>query len=290
MTEAETMLATMLKLDWNKMEELFNPICSYLYLLDKAVPQMESHCRKGYYDEATELCKQIYAGTMSVEQAAAYWREVVVSTKDEWYASVQRHKHKEYIEDRVPVLYREPINPTLLPNPNAYQQVMNWMAPEIEATYSVNPVPIKNLKGLICIGKSGMGKTRSVYARLIELNFKHRFKFIALSAVKLVDNIRTNAMISQDEVNNYLKDLIITNTLFIDDINQIHLTPTVSRYLLQLFEQRAVYGKPILLTSQLAGDDLIARYVSKYPELQTTAEAIVRRIRDFCTTIDFDHL
>jgi hypothetical protein len=49
-------------------------------------------------------------------------------------------------------------------------------------------------------------------------------------------------------------------------------------------------SRPILLTSQLAGDDLIERYVSKHPELQTTAKAIVRRIRDFCTTVYFDPL
>src|ERR1035437_1753619 len=46
----------------------------------------------------------------------------------------------------------------------------------------------------------------------------------------------------------------------------------------------------VALITHLAGDDLIERYVSKYPELQTTAEAIVRRIRNFCTTVDFDHL
>jgi len=127
MNEADTMLETMLKLDWNKIAQFQDPL-SALNRIGHAIPLMESNCYKGYYDEAFELCKQIYAETMSVEQAAAYWREVVISTKDEWYASVQMRKHKEYIEERVPVLYREPINPTLLPNPDAYRQVMNWMA------------------------------------------------------------------------------------------------------------------------------------------------------------------
>ena len=135
-----------------------------------------------------------------------------------------------------------------------------------------------------------MGKTLSVYARLIELNFKHRFKFTALSFVKLVDDIRINAMTSPDEANDYLKALITIPILFIDDINQTHLTPTVSKYLYQIFDKRTLAGRPILLTSQLAGDELIEKYVSKHPDLQTTAEAIVRRIRDFCVTVDFDHI
>jgi len=50
-----------------------------------------------------------------------------------------------------------------------------------------------------------------VYARLIELSFKHDFIFTALSAVKLVNNIRINTLAGRDEANNYLKDLIITN-------------------------------------------------------------------------------
>ena len=109
---------------------------------------MESNYHKGYVDQAIDLCNQIIAGTMSPEQAAAYWRELVVSTKDEWYASVRRQEHQDYIEERVPDYFRKPIDLAKLPNLDAYRQVMNWMAPEIEAT-----APIKNPKGLICIEK-----------------------------------------------------------------------------------------------------------------------------------------
>ena len=46
-------------------------------------------------------------------------------------------------------------------------------------------------------------------------------------------------------------------------------------FLQNILGSEAHRGKPILLTSQLAGDELIETYMSKHSELQTTAEAIV---------------
>src|ERR1035437_10325788 len=100
MSEVDTMQEAMLKLDWTKLH--FDPIHSYLDRIFYVLPSMEPNYRKAYLDQAIELLKQITAGTMSPEQAKTYWRDVVVSTRDEWYARVRRQEHQDYIKDYVP--------------------------------------------------------------------------------------------------------------------------------------------------------------------------------------------
>ena len=55
-----------------------------------------------------------------------------------------------------------------------------------------------------------------------------------------------------------------------------------------MFEQRCQNKAPLIITTQIAGEELTDKLSFNHPELRSTAEAIVRRIRDYCVAVDFE--
>ncbi len=86
----------------------------------------------------------------------------------------------------------------------------------------------------------------------------------------------------------FIAKLASSKLLFLDDVGQAATSQAAAADMLDLIEQATMNGTPILATMQYTGDDLIARFAAK--GLTEAGEAIVRRLEDFCQTLNFDTL
>jgi DNA replication protein DnaC len=75
--------------------------------------------------------------------------------------------------------------------------------------------------------------------------------------------------------------------LLIDDLHVPRFTDAYARTLYQIIESRTADRSELILTCQMDAEGLLRKWKADAPELADTARAVVRRIVDFCTPINF---
>jgi hypothetical protein len=205
-----------------------------------------------------------------------------------------------FIEAAVPPLYRTPIDRARLRNPRAFDTVAAWR-------------PGGACPGLLCAGDTGMGKTRAVFARLMELHRAEGLPFVALSsdalkqrmidlsqrggwddeAAERAENLARSARARDflpardDTLGLFCAKLQTVPVLFVDDLSQIKATGFAAEKLFSIIENRTREGLPLIVTLQTGPADLIRKLAGAGAEYADTAACLVRRLQDFCEAVDF---
>ena len=158
--------------------------------------------------------------------------------------------------------------------------------------------------GLILFGDTGAGKSCAGYARLIRRLMDHEF-ITHINAADLALMVRGSAS-NFNEFSRILRFLCGTESeedceiddavndrwfscsgLLIDDLHVPRFTDAYARTLYQIIESRTADRSELILTCQMDAEGLLRKWRADAPELADTARAVVRRIVDFCTPINF---
>lgn len=140
---------------------------------------------------------------------------------------------------------------------------------------------VKCGRGVLAIGESGRFKTTTMFnagVRWLILN-GHEVEY--LTAAKF----RQRASFHGKEctVEKFVKSLARVPWLFLDDFGNMSTTPAASEAILELLEERmSRKNRPVLVTSQFGGAELIAKFATRQ-----LGEAIVRRLSMLATPIQF---
>lgn len=136
-------------------------------------------------------------------------------------------------------------------------------------------------KGLLLLGKSGMGKTRCIWKLLRPLFWDGITPVVFTEVGFSIECARVERNRSADE---FIEKLVRAPILFLDDIGH---AATSSKHLERLYyvvDERTKWNRPILATTQFNGEELQDKSGDRH---QKTVESIVRRLREFCTPIEF---
>jgi len=191
----------------------------------------------------------------------------------------------------IPRAYRD-ASPDKARDPDAFNKVLAH-----DGTKTAKP-------GLILFGDTGSGKTSAAYARIIRRLLDYEF-ITHVSAVDLSLMVRKSAA-NFNEFSRILRFLCGTESdedrdiddaiadrwfspsgLLIDDLHVPKFTDAYARTLYQIIEARTADRDELILTCQTDAVGLLRKWRADAPELADTAKAIVRRITDHCTPINF---
>jgi DNA replication protein DnaC len=190
--------------------------------------------------------------------------------------------------------------------PRAYREASPEGARDREAfNKALAHVGRKTAKpGLILFGDTGSGKTSAAYARIIRRLLDHEF-ITHINATDLALMVRGSAsnfiefsrilrfLCGRDTEEDTETDDDVTarwfscSGLLIDDLHVPRFTDAYARALYQIVEARTADGSELVLTCQTDALGLLRKWRTDAPELADTARAVVRRIVDFCTPINF---
>lgn len=234
---------------------------------------------------------QAYVNQRSVQQRltpallAERWAKEVKDAGD---------RQTELADLNIPAIYRAAAVARAR-DPAAFRQVMDY-APDSDADQP---------PGIVAFGSTGTGKSCALYARLVSDFLVYDMALTHISAVHLADLVRELSVHHYGRLATILKflrggfptdeedggDLARRyyghDGLLIDDIHVPKLTPTYAQALYSIIEARTAEESPLYISCQMTGDDLLRKLAGDDPDLRPTAEAIVRRIADFCHPVEF---
>ena len=177
----------------------------------------------------------------------------------------QEHLRKKW-EQLCPPIYREN-DPNLLPNLPMFEQVQKWeYGPE----------------GLLLLGPSRLGKTRAAWALLNRLHFKEKRKIVAFNPMDLKLAVANAWRNREEDEPNVASQLRRAQILFLDDLDTIKFTEAVEETLYDAFEYRLAHFKPVIVSLNQCGDELVDRMST-----EARGVKIVERMRESCRAINF---
>jgi hypothetical protein len=135
--------------------------------------------------------------------------------------------------------------------------------------------------GLVIIGRSGAGKTRSVWS-MLERHYKSGKRIIATDSAKFRNSMQKAARDGNLEW--WQESLGKADILFFDDLGQMKMTDSAAESLWSIVERRCANERPIIVTTQYGGDALVSQF-----ERQDQGVAIRRRLNEFCMVIEAKH-
>jgi DNA replication protein DnaC len=168
-------------------------------------------------------------------------------------------------EDLCPPEYRNTIADRL-PNPVKFGEVQKWQ---------YGPM------GLLLVGPTRRGKTRSVWKLLKRLHFDERRKIIAFAPMDLKLAL-ANAWRDTEMAEDFIFRLRNIDVLFFDDLDTIKFTEAVEETIYDAFEFRPTHGNPVIATVNRTGRELAARM-----NANGRGAKIVERMREYCQVINF---
>jgi DNA replication protein DnaC len=143
--------------------------------------------------------------------------------------------------------------------------------------------------GLLLHGQTGAGKTRAAFAVLsarLRSEYPDR-QFRYVSAPVLKRQLADAARGGRSHV--ILEDLLgdTDATLFIDDLSQARFTPAFAENLFELVDRIHREHVDVIVTVQTNGADLVRKWCADDRDLLDTAQAIARRLREYCLAVRF---
>ncbi len=197
------------------------------------------------------------------------WRSI---SSEEQYNAIRECRARVELEDRkrqwaslCPPAYRRTA-PEQLPDVAKYAEVQRW-------TFGA--------QGLLVIGGTRLGKTRSVWRLLERLHFEERRTIVALSPMALKAAV-ADAFRSGD-AEDWLQSIRKVDVLFLDDLDTIKLTEAVEEVIYEIFEYRPSHDKPVIVTINQCGSQLGERMSTL-----ERGQKIVERMREACSVVNFD--
>lgn len=161
-----------------------------------------------------------------------------------------------------------------LPDPAAYQQVMEWK--------------LEEGKGLVCFGPSRSGKTWSCW-QLLKRQHDKKCWIIAMTHLQFAQQVmkmyrETSQTHSASKWMNALRQC---DLLFIDDLGKSRFTNdrgdsrAAEEAIFDILDYRTIHLRPVIFTTQYDDDKLLQRMS------ESTGVAFVARLTEFCTPIEF---
>ena len=226
--------------------------------------------------------------------------------EDDWPSKDERRERRSHLHwghikrfpngskrviDAVPGLFLPPIIYSSLPNVAAFNAILEFH--NIGSGDGCDDEQVKRFlkssaRGLIAFGPPRTGKTRAVFARLIQLYVWGAEEFCWVRAYDLA------ALAFDKENDGECKQLFARLTtfqenVFFDDFDVAKFHPKYAEALYRLVDYRVSEELPILLTAQTTGDEFVERVASRNRHLKYLAEGIVGRLRESCDCVDFGH-
>jgi hypothetical protein len=135
-------------------------------------------------------------------------------------------------------------------------------------------------RGLVIRSRaSGLCKTRAAW-RLLRKQWNEGRKIVAFSAGAFQRQAQDEA--GKYSMNVWFNNIAGADILFLDDLGKGFWTENTEAVWFDLLEHRTSHGKPVIVTTNYTGDELITGSRSN-----ATAYA-VRRLRDYCELITLD--
>jgi DNA replication protein DnaC len=173
--------------------------------------------------------------------------------------------HHRAWEDLCPPEYRN-TSSERLPNVEKFEQVQKWQY---------------GAKGLLVLGPTRRGKTRSVWTLLKRLHFDERRSIIAFSPMDLKLQV-AKAWRDPEEAESWVDRLRTVQVLFFDDLDTVKFTEAVEETIYDAFEFRPTHRRPVIATVNRTGRELAARM-----NANGRGAKIVERMREYCQVVNF---
>ena len=238
----------------------------------------------GVRDEELAIVEKAFLAAAVVYRAG---RKMLIPSFDKWLEDADRRCAK--FSERVPWQYQDRLDFARLRNPDVLRRVLDSL--DFRAHLSDGKLVMSHPEietGWALYGGTGSGKTRCAYALLRRLNIIADFDFEAVRTTEFANMVRRCAFENRAELDGYTRRLAEKPILLVDDLHQPKFTAAYAEALLDLVEVRTSNDLPMIVTCQINGKELIEKWSGDTPAQRPTAEAIVRRLRDFCEPFDFD--
>lgn len=134
-------------------------------------------------------------------------------------------------------------------------------------------------RGLLLIGPSGKCKTRIAW-RLLRREWDSGRKVKAMKAHRF--GIEAVALQMSHGFREWFDELVEVPLLLIDDLGKGRLTDAVESHLFGLLDERSENGRPVIVTTNSNGKDLVDKMSAD------RGEPIVRRLRDYCDVMTLE--
>lgn len=144
-------------------------------------------------------------------------------------------------------------------------------------------------KGLVMYGPTGCGKTRTAWA-ICKREMLAGRKVVAVDAFEIA-GYAPLLMKDADAATEMVRNMADADILLLDDIFKATITPRVRELVFMVIDKRTSWQRPIILTVNGTGEGLQAILDTKSTnDPNQLAKAVLRRIRDYCDTVQFKDL
>jgi predicted ATPase len=138
-------------------------------------------------------------------------------------------------------------------------------------------------KGLLILGKTGMGKTRSMWLLIRELMVNRGIGDVRVFSSSELKDMLTQSHLQRHAHKDTIEGLVRCRVLCIDDLGKEKSSDSWEQDLFTIVDRRMLNKKPIIITSNFNGKLMIEKYNDVHK-----IEPMVRRLREFCDTVSFD--
>jgi DNA replication protein DnaC len=199
---------------------------------------------------------------------AGRWETMTDEERDRAYPECVRALERWSLElswkSLCPPEYRNTVSEQL-PNVAKFEEVQKWQ---------YGPT------GLLIVGPTRRGKTRSVWKLLERLHFEHR-QIIAFTPMDLKLAVMS-AWQDVETAEDLIYELHNAHVLFFDDLDTVKFTEAVEETIYDAFEFRPTHEKPGIATVNRTGRELATRM-----NANGRGAKIVERMREYCQVVNF---
>ncbi len=168
------------------------------------------------------------------------------------------------------------------PSPRALDHILNFAMPD---PIDEDGKPKKEFRGgVILRGSKKAGTTSAAFAVIAKwVRCHHEYRFQHHSAYELTVALK---FASSDAIFTRFLE-VETEVLFIDDLAGTHLSRKSAMILFNFVTEIVRRQKVVVVTVDLAGDDLARHWSALDPSIYSICRDIVGRLRDYSVVIDF---